>query len=806
MAGKKGSKVLLWLAAIVVVLILVAYAAVLILLPKDKIVSMIIPKIEKALNREVTVGDVSVSIWGGIGLRLTDLAVKNPEGFRADNLVELDHLDVKVKFFPLFKKRIEITKIDLNGLRVNLERTASGMTSFSDLGGSSEHGVERIEPEQAAAALPFSFDDLELENSAIFYDDDSSGFSVALEGISLSSTLLPLENKEVLRSNGDLAVENFSYSDVRNEYQFASLQLSISHDLIYDTANDSLKIEKLDFLLDKLKGSVEGTVVGLTEEAYLNIGFRTEDLKLEDVLKAIPRELLPQADDMTGSGKLHVVADYRGPAKLTRTADLEGKLTMKDIELAHEEFDGKLEMDLAELNFSAMNMTFFTGDAELAGDPLTLKIIVDNLPDPSLSAEVDVNLNLRAVKQFLDPGTELSGRLRAEATAYGKLNVPESITLLGSLELKDVEYYSDEMEQPLKNVNGEIEFLGKDASIQRLQAEMGESDFEITGRINHLAPNIFAAEKAARKPMFKGRIKSNFINLDELWAEEESTSGAAGTATVDSLEFPLPDIDAEGTFTIKSGIYSLVSFEDATGKFILTDFVLHVDSVTAEVYDGDVAGSAVVDIEDFERPTFQIDYTAKGIEINSFLSRFTSFQDHLFGEINMTGSFSGTGSELSDLLPTLAATGSYEMENGKLLNVDIVKKLAEPIGFKTFDEEKIRDMWGKFRVQEGRVFFDDLELAASSGDWRLSGSVGFDGSLDYQGQVSLSEKAAKNLDFLGDLKSLLKSGDGKVTLPFRLTGTYSSPSVAVDTSPIKENVDNKLKDEGKKLIDKLFKK
>jgi uncharacterized protein involved in outer membrane biogenesis len=288
--------------------------------------------------------------------------------------------------------------------------------------------------------------------------------------------------------------------------------------------------------------------------------------------------------------------------------------------------------------------------------------------------------------------------------------------------------------------------------------------------------------------------------------EEEDVSGLSGGGTADTALFLLPDFDAEGTFSIRSGIYSLVAFEDATGRFELTDYVLHIDGVKAEAYDGEIAGSAVIDIENLDQPEFQVDYTAKEIEINSFLSRFTGFQDHLFGEIDMAGSFSGTGSEIEDVLPTLAATGTCDMRNGKLVNFDLIKKLAEPVGFKTFDEEKVRDLVGSFHVDDGRVHFDDLNLKASSGDWKVTGSVGFDGSLDYSGEVTFSSDAASNLDFLGDFKSLLQDKSGKIVLPFRLLGTYTSPQITLDTSSMTKNVDNKLKDEGKKLLDKLFKK
>jgi len=805
MAMNKGVKVILWALAVLVVLILVGYAAISILLPEDKIVEMIIPKLEEALDREVTVGDVSISIWGGLGLRLSDLRVKNPERFRADDLAHLSTLDVKLKFWPLFKKRIEISRLRLDGLTINIEKTASGESSIPDFGSDTADGVERIETEQAAAALPFSFDDLRVDNSAIFYTDDSSGYTASLEGIKLNTRLVPEERETLLRSEGELHVDRVTYLSQDADYNIPSMDLSVKHDLLLDTEGDSLHITSLDFALGKLQGNLIGSAFAITEEPNLDLHFRSEDLSVRDVLESIPPEILPQVADLKGSGEIRAVADYKGPARLTRTAEVEGKLTMDDVELVHEDFAGKLKMKLAELNFSQTNLTFFTKDAELVGEPLTLKIIVDNIPDPNISAEVDMNLDLKVAEQFMEEGDEISGRLIVDASAYGKLKNPETVSMLGKMELRRAKYHSATMTVPVDDLEADIEFLGKDLKIEKFSAKAGESDIRITGQVTGFAPYILASEAPEKKPQFKGTISSRYINLDELLGEEEEPE-VASMEPADTAVLILPDFDAKGTFEFESGIYSLVAFEDAKGKFDLTDYVLHVDDISAKVYDGDITGSAVVDIENITDPEFQIDFKGEDIQANSFLSRFTSFEDHLYGDIDMYGSFSGQGSEADQLVESLKANGSYRIDEGKLVNFDLIKKLAEPVGFKTSDEEKIRDFVGTYKVENGRVYMDDVTMTSSHGDWRLSGSVGFAGTLDYNIAIELSDEARGNLKALGDFGRMLQGQSKSLTLGFHLGGTYSSPSVSLNTAPIEESVDKVLEDEGKKLLDKLFKK
>lgn len=805
MAMNKGLKLLLWGLAVLVVLILVGYAAITVLLPEEKIVEMIIPKLEDALNREVTVGDVSVSIWGGLGLRLSDLRVINPERFAADNLAHLSSLDVKVKFWPLFKKRVEISRLLLDGLTINLEKTPSGESSLPDFGNGDEAAVERVEPEQAAAALPFSFDDLRVDNSTIFYADDSSGFVASLEGIKLQTRLVPEDRNTLLRSEGELHVDKVTYTGQNADYTIPSMDFSMKHALLLDTEADTLNISDLEFALGKLEGNLTGSAYELTAETSLNLQFRSDDLSMRDVLESIPPELFPQIANLKGSGEIRAVADYKGPARLTRTADVEGKLTMDNIELVHEDYSGKLKMKLAELNFSQTDLTFFTNDAELVGEPFTLKIIVDNIPDPNISAEIDMNLDLKVAEQFMEEGDEVSGRLIVDASAYGKLNEPQTVSMLGKMELEDVKYHSSSMTVPIDDLSAVVEFLGKDLKIENFAAKAGESDIRISGRVTGFAPYMLASEKPEKKPQFTGTLASRYINIDELMGEEEDIT-EKGTEPADTAVLILPDIDAKGKFDFDSGVYSLVAFEDATGEFDLTDYVLQVENVSARVYDGDVTGSAVVDIENIYDPEFQIDFKSEDIKVNRFLSRFTSFEDRLYGDIDLYGSFSGRGSEPEQIRESLSANGSYRLDEGKLVNFELIKKLAEPAGFKTFDEEQIRDFVGTYRVDSSRVYMDDLTFTTSHGDWRVAGSVGINGSLDYDIAIELSDKARNDLGALGELGSFLQGGSKSLTLNFHLGGTYGSPSVSLNTAPIEESVDKRLEDEGKKLIDKLFNK
>jgi hypothetical protein len=146
------------------------------------------------------------------------------------------------------------------------------------------------------------------------------------------------------------------------------------------------------------------------------------------------------------------------------------------------------------------------------------------------------------------------------------------------------------------------------------------------------------------------------------------------------------------------------------------------------------------------------------------------------------------------------------MQDGRVKNLPVIMKISEELGFKTFDEEQIRNLQNKFKIEDGRIIFDTLVMRLSDAKWNVSGSAGFNGTLDYNIGIEVDRSKLGGLKPLSGLESILGQKSGAVTIPIRLTGTYSQPKLSVDRSKLIESADKKLKDEGKNVLENLFKK
>jgi len=115
-------------------LIVLAVAALLITFDANNYKDQIIEQAELQTGREFKIdGDIELSVFPWIGLKVEQVMLGNAQGFSDRPFVEIAQLDVKVMMLPLLKKEVQVDKIRLHGLVVSLEVDEQGKNNWSDL-------------------------------------------------------------------------------------------------------------------------------------------------------------------------------------------------------------------------------------------------------------------------------------------------------------------------------------------------------------------------------------------------------------------------------------------------------------------------------------------------------------------------------------------------------------------------------------------------------------------------------------------------------------------------------------------------
>jgi len=161
-----------------IVLIAVAVIFVIILvLPLLINVNSYRPKIEanasRALGRQVTVGNLSLSIFSG-SVEADNVAIADDPAFSKSPFVTAKSLKIGVELMPLiFSKELKITEILLEQPQITLLKAANGKWNYSSLGGTSGKKPEEAKS-GAAAAAGLSVGKLDIDNGVVMVGTTNS--------------------------------------------------------------------------------------------------------------------------------------------------------------------------------------------------------------------------------------------------------------------------------------------------------------------------------------------------------------------------------------------------------------------------------------------------------------------------------------------------------------------------------------------------------------------------------------------------------------------------------------------------------
>ena len=118
---------------------------------------------EQALGRPLQIGDIDISLWGGIGARLQNVALADDPAFSSDTFVRAADLQIRLKLMPLLRQELEVGRVIVRDPVIRLIRNAEGVFNFASLGGGETQAAPpqdssgtQAAPPQASEAAPAS--------------------------------------------------------------------------------------------------------------------------------------------------------------------------------------------------------------------------------------------------------------------------------------------------------------------------------------------------------------------------------------------------------------------------------------------------------------------------------------------------------------------------------------------------------------------------------------------------------------------------------------------------------------------------
>ncbi|MCK5663944.1 MAG: AsmA family protein, partial [Thiotrichaceae bacterium] len=214
------------------------------------------PEIQTAVKdstgRDLVIdGDLKLSIFPWIGISTGKLTLSNAEGFPDKPFAEILESDVKVKLLPLLSKKIEISRIVLKGLVLNLAKNKQGKNNWDDLSTSEDTKnkdrstdksdqktleQETTDQENASLLAAFAIGGISIEQASISWDDQQQDKHTKINDFNLKTDKLVFDQPIAI----DLSLA------VINKDPELTESIEFSTDLIMNEQLNSFKLKKLN--------------------------------------------------------------------------------------------------------------------------------------------------------------------------------------------------------------------------------------------------------------------------------------------------------------------------------------------------------------------------------------------------------------------------------------------------------------------------------------------------------------------------------------------------------------------------------
>ena len=147
------AKKLVIIAAVIVFVLVAALAAVPFLVDKQSLKTKLVTEAERALHRRMSVQDVEITVFTGLGIRLNRAVIFDDLRFAGTHLLSrLNSITVRPRLLPLLRGSVELASIELEQPEIRLIQNPQRVWNFETIGAPAEGRGNKTGPVSGRSA------------------------------------------------------------------------------------------------------------------------------------------------------------------------------------------------------------------------------------------------------------------------------------------------------------------------------------------------------------------------------------------------------------------------------------------------------------------------------------------------------------------------------------------------------------------------------------------------------------------------------------------------------------------------------
>ncbi|MBB6326482.1 hypothetical protein FHS59_002110 [Algoriphagus iocasae] len=697
-------------------LFLIAAAASIPFLFKDKIAARIDQEIAQSVNAQVIydLDNISLSIFRNfpdISATVKDFGIVGNAPFQADTLASLDELQIDFNLKSiLFDDYPTLTGVHLNGGSLYIKVLKDGTANY-DITYPSEDTTASEE-----SNMRIGVDLIEINDLNLVYDDRQLDYFMALGGIDAKGNgeftadvyELPIELEALI---ADITYEGTSY--LSNKTFSGETLLNI------DMANMKFTFGEGDFRLNDFLFDLSGYIAMPEDDIEMDLAIAGKNNEFKSILSLVPGIYSESFSDLETSGTMDFQGSIKGIYNETKFPSFDIGLTIKEGMFQYPELPRPVKnvnlnmqvknetdnLDNTSISIPAFNLAF--GD-----NPISGRFMLSDLISYTIDAALNGKLNLEELTSiFPIEGMALKGNLDVNAIAKGRYDSIAGVipTIDAKMVLANGYAKSAEYHAPIENINVQALIENK------------------TGKMNDFLVNLSQFGFELEDEKIQGFMKiSDFEDLN--WDGE--VKGGVDLKKILAI-FPMDDMTMEGRIQadiLTKGSYAAVE----TGRYqqLETKGKMEVDNFkysSTDVPQGVEISKAIaefspasINLTQFDSKLGQSPVQAKG--------SLTNYMDYFLGE---NGTLKGQlilNSPKFNVNEWMTEDATTDTVNTEMTVIELPENIDFNMSVAAneviYDNMNLREVKGNMTLRNGVLNFNDASMKT------LGGNIGLQGTYD----------------------------------------------------------------------------
>ena len=827
---KKILKITLWLVGLISLLIIVS--VLLVYINRDKVKAIIVTELNKQLLTEIKVSSIDIEFFSTFprtSLTINDVLAydafpkekQENKNFEAkthdDTLFYFKKLHLTFNVWDILSENYNIKTIIAKDGCFNMKVNQKAQVNY-EFWKSSESKKE--------SNFALSLKKITLNNIKYSYRNDLTKqyFEIYLNSSNAKGNFNEKEQDITISSKSrirKIQLDNLLISDDRN--------LDFEIDYSNNTLDKKMQIKAGKLLIDGLSFNISG-YLEYKKTTYISLSVDGNEINLNQMLVLMPKNYSKYFKDYESKGELVFNFNMKGFINNTHMPSVNSNFTIKNGELTNKK---------AGITFTNINLKGYFSNGEKK-DSESSYINIDNFylkwnngvvkgyaqlfnfSNLTLDAKIDCDLPLTAIHKLIQKKeiTQLNGQLKLNFNIKGDLRSIENVTdkgfreiqMSGNGNINNLNYSDIRIKQPIKNLSSNFIFNNTTIEIQKLNGFIGSTLVGFNGSIEDIIPYVFKQNKRFN---LLGDLKLGTLKIDD-WVEKPIQTTTKEKISTKNTKAPqsepiLPTFfNADLNLDISKLIYSKSELSNIKSKLKLINGNLILNDLIFNAWGGKLAGDVSL-LLNTKNPKIigdvniiKVNSTKLFYSMDNFGQSFLTNQN-IGGEITSKINFSSElDKNFNFLEDKLIVKANYKIEDGRLKDVELIKKLSYFIDESALGSINFEEILSSVSINNSCITIDEINIKSNAINFSILGKHYFNKNIDYRAKIKLSElsskkKKAKLEKAKKEFGDIEQDENSRVSLFVKITGTTDKPIFSYDTKKNIEIAKQKLKADQKKI-------